>query len=172
MQRSVSYCFFLSLAALLSSAAFAQSAPETASATCNFDEEKQLVVEYQPVNVNLKKPLATQVPLGRVWAPGNRPITLFTNTPVEIASHMLPVGAYTIFVMPNAKQWTLIVSKSTDTSGAYDEKDDLARTAMDSGELPSPESTLNVSFAHVAPNQCNIRIDLDKLGHFATFKEK
>ena len=51
----------------------------------------------------------------------------------------LPIGAYTLFVIPNSKQWTLIVSKSTDTSGAYDPQQDLVRVPLDSGELPSPE---------------------------------
>lgn len=173
MQRTASCLFILLLSvAVFPRADFAQSSSATASATCNFDDQKQLVVEYQPLTVNLKKPLASQVPMGRVWAPGGKPMTLFTNTPIEIGSRLLPVGAYTVFVLPSPKQWTLIVSKSTDTSGAYDEKSDLARVAMDSGELPSPESTLEVSFAHTAPNQCNVRIDLDKYGHFTGFQAK
>jgi Protein of unknown function (DUF2911) len=142
------------------------------SATCNFDEEKQLMVQYQRVPINLKKPVNLQVPFGKVWAPGGKAMTLFTNTPVQIGSKELPIGAYTLFVVPNSKQWTLIVSKSTDTSGAYDQVQDLVRVPMDSGELPSPEPNLSVSFAHVAPQQCNIRIDLDKFGHFAEFHQK
>jgi len=172
MQRLALFTLLLLIgAALAPAAAVAQAAP-AASATCNFNDQKQLVVEYQPVTVNLKKPLATQVPMGRVWAPGGKSMTLFTNTPVQIGSHELAVGAYTMFVLPTPKQWTLIVSKSTDTSGAYDEKDDLARVTMDSGELPTPEPTLNLSFAHAAPNQCNIRIDLDKYGRFVAFMAK
>jgi len=143
-----------------------------ATATCNFDEQKQLVVQYQPVAVNLKKALNGQVPFGKPWAPGGKPMTLFTNTPTQLGSRMLPIGAYTMFVIPNSKQWTLIVSKSTDMSGAYNEQDDLVRVPMDSGELPNPEAGLSVSFAHAAPGQCNVRIDLDKYGHFVTFEEK
>jgi hypothetical protein len=173
MQRiASSFLVVLFCAAMASSAGFAQNAPASASTTCNFDQDKQLMVEYQPVTINPKKPLGTQVPLGRVWAPGNKPMTLFTNTPIEIGSRMLPIGAYTMFVLPNPKQWTLVVSKSTEMTGAYNEKDDLARVAMDSGELPSPEATLTVSFGHIAPDQCNIRVDLDKYGHFTAFKEK
>jgi hypothetical protein len=97
---------------------------------------------------------------------------MFTNTPVQVGSRELPIGAYTLFVVPNSKQWTLIVSKSTDTSGAYDQAQDLVRVPMDNGELPSPEDSLNVSFAHVSPQQCNIRIDVEKFGHFAEFHQK
>lgn len=158
----------LSLGATLS----AQEDAAGASATCNFDEDKQMVVQYQRVAINLKKPVQVQVPFGKVWAPGGKAMTLFTNTPIQIGARELPIGAYTLFVIPNSKQWTLVVSKSTDTSGAYDQGQDLVRVPMDNGELPSPEPSLSVSFAHVSPQQCNIRIDLDKLGHFAEFKQK
>ena len=124
------------------------------------------------MSVNLKKPLSAQVPFGKPWAPGGKPMTLFTNTPIQIHSRMLGVGAYTLFVIPNSKQWTLIVSKSTDMSGAYDEAQDLVRVPMDSGELPNPESDLSVGLEHATPGTCNIRIDLDKSGHFATFQKQ
>ena len=168
----VTSCLILLAVFILPVALFAQDDSSGASATCNFDEEKQLMVQYQHVVINPKKPLSFQVPFGKIWAPGGKAITLFTNTPVQIGSKVLPVGAYTLFVVPNSKQWMLIVSKSTDTSGAYDQQQDLVRVPMDSGELPSPETNLNVSFGHVAPQQCNIRFDLDKYGHFAAFYEK
>jgi hypothetical protein len=145
---------------------------EGASATCNFDAEKQLVVQYQPFAFNPKKGLSGQVPLGKVWAPAGKPMSLFANTAVQVGSHMLPIGAYTLFVIPTSKQWTLIVSKSTDMTGAYDEKQDLVRVPMESGELPSPATNLNVAFEHIAPTECNLRLDLDKYGHFTTFAQK
>ena len=169
MRRFIS-SFVLLTAVFLACAALAQDDPSTA--TCNFDSEKQLVVQYQRVAINLKKPVATQVPFGKVWAPGGKPMTLFTNTPVQIGSRNLPLGAYTLFLIPNSKQWTLIVSKSTDMSGKYDEGQDLVRVPMDSGELPSPEGELTIGLEHVAPGQCNIRADLEKTGHFAAFQKQ
>ncbi len=129
-------------------------------------------MQYQRVPVNLKKPLALQVPFGKVWAPGGKPMTLFTNTAVQIGSVTVPIGAYTMYVIPGARQWTLIVSKSTDVSGNYDDQQDLVRVPLDSGELPSPEPAFSLSFAHIAPQQCNIRMDLDKFGHFADIMRK
>ena len=173
MRRVTSHFFILAIIFFVFPfcAAFAQD-NSAATATCNFDEQKQLVVEYQPVTLNLRKPLSNQVPFGKAWAPGGKPMTLFTNTEVQIGSKMLPIGAYTMFVIPTSKQWVLIVSKSTDMSGAHQDADDLVRVPMDSGELPSPESSLAVSFAHVAPAQCNIRIDLEKYGHFTVIQAR
>ncbi len=153
----------------LACTALAQGTTSTATASCNFDAEKQLTVEYQRVSFNLKKPLSSQVPFGKVWAPGGKPMTLFTNTPIQIGSRNLPMGAYTLFVIPESKHWTLIVSKSTDTTGAYDEQQDLVRVPMESGELPSPEPEFSVSFGHIAPDQCSMRLDLDKNGNFTMF---
>lgn len=170
MHRVTSYALIFA-SIFLTCAAFAQdSSSATGTTTCNFDEDKQLVIQYQRVTVNLKKGVSTQVPFGKVWAPGGKPMTLFTNAPVVVGSRNVGVGAYTLFVLPTSKLWTLIVSKSTDMTGAYDEKNDIVRVPMDSGELPNPVGELAVAFEHVAPGQCNLRLDLDKFGHFASFK--
>jgi hypothetical protein len=153
-------------------AAFAQDDPTALTATCSFDEEKQLVLQYQHVPLAPRKPLALQIPFGKVWAPGGKPMTLFANTAVEIGGTRLPIGAYTLFLIPNAKQWTLIVSKSTQMTGSYDDQQDMVRIQMETGELPSPEPEFRISFAHITANQCSIRVDMDKFGHFAVFQEK
>src|SRR5437868_10679220 len=114
---------------------FAQGTSSQATATCNFDPNKQLAVEYQRITVNAKKPVfGHEIPYGKVWAPGGKPMTLFTTTPMTIGGKDLPVGAYTMFAIPSQKQWTLVISKSTDTSGRYDEQEDLVRVPMEYGE--------------------------------------
>jgi Protein of unknown function (DUF2911) len=166
-------CCILITFLLLTYATFAQDANSGATATCNFDADKQLVAGYQIITINPKKqPLGREIPTGKVWAPGGKPMTLLTNTPVEIGGQPLAAGGYTMFVIPSAKQWMLIVSKSTDTSGKYDESMDLVRVPMESGELPAPEPQFHVSFAHDAPGQCSLRLDVATLGNWAIFKQK
>ncbi len=172
MGRLTSY-FVLISSVFLSCVALAQDNSLTATATCNFDADKQLAAEYQRIAVNPKKPpLGREIPYGKVWAPGGKPMTLFTNTPVEIGGTNLAVGAYTMYLIPSTKQWTLIISKSTDTSGKYDEKMDLVRVPMESGELPAPETQLEVSFGHIAPDQCNLRLELATVGAWAVFQKR
>jgi len=171
MRRLASFAIIFILIGF-ASVARAQDNSSGGTATCNFDDEKQLVVNFQHVSINPRKPLSVQVPSGKPWAPGGKPMTLFTNTPIQVGAHNLDVGAYTLFVITGSKQWTLIVSKSTDMSGTYDQTQDVVRVALDSGELPSPETDLNVAFEHVAPGQCNLRLDLDKYGHFAAFQKR
>ena len=166
--------YFVLIALLfLTGEAFAQDASSSATITCNFDADRQLAAEYQRIKVNLKKPLfGHEIPSGKVWAPGGKPITLFANTPVEIGGRQLTVGAYTMFVIPTPKQWTLIVSRSTDTSGKYDQTMDVVRVPMESGELPSPDPELNIAFAHIAPDQCNLRLELATVGSYVSFTRK
>ena len=64
------------------------------------------------------------------------------------------------------------MSKSTDTSGKYDEGEDLFRVPMESGELPSPENELSIYFAHIAPDQCSMRLDLGSSRAWVIFQEK
>lgn len=164
--------FVLALSVLLvTGSPFAQTT--SATATCNFDPNTQLAVEYQRLEVNAnKKVLGNEIPFGKVWAPGDKPMKLFTNAPVMVGGKDVPIGAYTMFVIPEANAWTLIISKSTDTSGKYDEKDDFARIPMQFGKLQQAEPQFSVYFAHVAANQCNMRLDLQKARAWVVFEKK
>jgi hypothetical protein len=152
---------------------FGQGTTSGATATCNFGSNKQIAVEYQRMTVNVKKPVFGQeIPYNKVWAPGGKPLTLFLNSPVAVGGRVLPTGAYTMFVIPSEKQWTLIVSKSTDTSGRYEEGEDLVRIPMEYGELPTPENEFSIYFAHVAPDQCSMRLDLESACAWVIFQKK
>jgi Protein of unknown function (DUF2911) len=171
--RRLNLCFVLVALVFVTCAAFAQDTSSSATITCNFDSDRELAAEYQRIKVNLKKPLfGHEIPSGKVWAPGGKPITLFANTPFEIGGRQLTVGAYTLFLIPTPKLWTLIVSKSTDTSGKYDQTMDVVRVPMESGELPSPDPELNIAFAHTAPDQCNLRLEIATVGSYVSFTRK
>jgi len=158
---------------LLGAGAVAQTSGADANTTCNFDANKQLAVEYQRLEIpHGKKALGTTIPYGKVWSPGGKPLTLFTNTPVSVGNTQIPDGAYTMFIVPEGKSWTLILSKSTDTSGKYDESRDLARIPMQFGKLMEAEPAFTAYFAHVAVNQCNLRLDLGKARAWVVFERK
>jgi Protein of unknown function (DUF2911) len=157
----------------ISAASSAQTSVAGANTSCDFDANKQLAVEYDRVELPTKKKvLGNSVPYGKVWAPGDKPLTLFANTPFAVGGKSFPNGAYTMFLLPEQKSWTLIISKGTDTSGKYDEAQDLARIPMQFGELPQSEPAFTAYFAHVAANQCNLRLDLEKVRSWVVFEQK
>lgn len=129
---------------------------------CNFDDGNQVSVQYSP---NVKE----QPHNGRVWAPG---ITLYVQTPLTFGNTEIGLGAYSIFLIPDKKSWTLIVNKNVTAGAAYNSAQDVARGQMELGELPDPVKTLQLSFGHMGPKQCNLRVYYDKTGAFTDFMEK
>ncbi len=76
-------------------------------------------------------------------------MTLFTEAPLTLGSSQIPIGAYTVFPIPARGNWTLVVNKNVTAGAAYDEKQDLARTQMETAQVDHPSEALEVAFAHV-----------------------
>lgn len=144
----------------------AQQNDNSQTTTCSFDDEKQISVQYNAVSASDK------LPNGKVWAPNGSPLLLFTQTPVTLGNTEIPVGAYSMFVIPGKENWTLIVNKNVTPGSKYDESQDLARVQMDIGQLGNPEKQLSVVFGHSGPKQCSMRIYYGKIGTWADFHEK
>lgn len=162
-----------SVASLVAWLLFVQllSAQGPSTAACDFDPDTQLAVSYQPINVNITKPVfGHEIPYNKVWAPGGRPMTMFLNHPITVEGKQVPIGAYTLFIIPAENKWTLIISRSTDTSGKYDERQDLLRVPMQWGQLSNPEKAFSIYFAHLAPGQCTMRLDLEKTRAWVDFQ--
>ena len=49
---------------------------------------------------------------------------------------------------------------------------DLVRVPMENGELSTPENEFSIYFAHVAPNQCSMRLDLERSRAWVIFQEE
>jgi Protein of unknown function (DUF2911) len=147
---------------LASSLAFSASALAQESTSCNFDDGDEVSVQY---NSTVKE----QPRNGRVWAPG---ITLYVQTPLTLGSSSIGLGAYSVYLIPGGKNWTIIVNKNVTAGAAYNSADDVARASMDIGEIPQPVKTLQLSFGHMGPKQCNLRVYYQKVGAFTDFMEK
>jgi hypothetical protein len=141
----------------------AQSEPSTAS--CNLDDGRQVYIRYNAVSAKNDK-----VPNGKPWAPGGAPMTLFTEAQLSFGGVIIPVGAYTVYPIP-AKQWTLAVNKNVAPGAAYDEKQDVARSQMETDQVSQPSDALEVAFAHTG-DKCTLRIYFGKTASFAPFTAK
>lgn len=149
----LAFCFAFSASAL---------SQMTQNTYCNFEDGNQVSAQYNP-NVT------EQPHNGRVWGPG---ITLYVQTPLMLGQSEIGLGAYSIYLIPDKKNWTLIVNKNVTAGAAYNSAQDVARATMDLGELPDPVKTLQLSFGHMAPKQCNLRVYYQKVGAFTDFMEK
>jgi hypothetical protein len=160
--------FLLLIILLCVSAAPGWAADEESQAICTFTDQNEVSVRYHPVSTRD----SSRPQNGKVWAPGGSPLLLFAQTPITVNNVDLPVGAYSLYLIPNKSDWTLIVNKNVNPRGTYSEKDDLVRAKMESAPLGSPSDHLNVSFGRIAPKQCELRVYYDKIGTWATLSEK
>ena len=89
------------------------------------------------------------VPYGRVWCPGaDEATTLDSARPLRIGDLDVPAGPHTIWMLPTADAWTLVVSK--EPSGfhtAYDASADLGRIEMTKRTLDAPVEQLTFAIA-------------------------
>ena len=137
-----------------------------ATTTCTLDDGRQVYVRYTPVPTKSEK-----IQNGKPWAPGGTPMTLFTEAQLTLGSSMIPIGAYTLYPIPAKDHWTLVVNKNVTPGAAYDEKQDVARAAMETAQVAQPSDALEVAFAHVGA-RCTLRVYIGKTASFADFNAK
>ncbi len=123
-------------------------AQDPQTAYCNFEDGNQVSMQYvaavkgEPHN-------------GHVWDPG---ITLYVQVPLTLGGSAIPLGAYTVYLIPGGKNWTLIVNRNVTPGAPYNSIQDVARAQMDVGEIPDPTKELQLSFAHMSAKQCSLRV--------------
>ena len=87
------------------------------------------------------------VPHGFVWRLGADEATALKSTrALAFGKLIVPAGEHTLFVMPAAAGWQLIVNKQKGIAGTeYDETHDLGRVPMKVDTLSKPVEQLTIS---------------------------
>jgi hypothetical protein len=154
------------LAALLftiTALASAQKPSPAASASCDLGGGKTIKTDYSSPRMKGRKIYGGLVPFGEVWRTGaNEATTFVTSADVNVGGKTVPAGSYTLFTVPNAGKWTLIINKKTGEWGIpykY-EGDELARVDMKVSKLPSPVEDFTISYENTG-NGCLLHIDWD-----------
>ena len=155
--------FVLAVLFMLAAVCSAQQAAPSSTASCNLDDGRQVYIRYNPVASKNDK-----LPNGKPWTPGGAPMTLFTEAQLSFGGSTIPVGAYTVYPIPAKDKWTLVVNKNVAAGSNYDEKQDIARAAVETDQVSQPAAELEVAFAHVG-DKCTLRIYFGKIASFAPF---
>ena len=100
------------------------------------------------------------VPWNQVWRTGANPATtLITPVPLHIGTLLVPAGTYTIYTLPTATRWMLIVNKQTGQWGTeYHMEQDLGRVEMKSKKLPSSQEVMSISFDDIKKDSAELHI--------------
>ena len=147
-------------------AATAETAQDIQTVVCTFDDDKEVSIKYEAAPAK-----RDTLPEGTPWSPGKSPMFLFTSATLKIGDSEVPVGAYSLYVIPGSKQWILAVNKNISGS-RYDQKQDVLRARMDLGTLGSPEKKVSIAFAHINAKQCSLRIYYGKTGAWVELDEQ
>jgi Protein of unknown function (DUF2911) len=150
---------------LFTAAAFAQmggSRPSPAASTmCDLGGGKTIKTDYSSPRMKGRKIYGGLVPFGEVWRTGaNEATTFVTSSDVRVGGKTVPAGSYTLFTVPNADKWTLIINKTTGEWGIpykY-ESTELARVDMKVSKLPAPLENFTISYDK-SPDGCTLRVD-------------
>ena len=103
---------------------------------------KTVSIKYSSPSMRGRKIFGELVPFGKVWRAGaNEATALHTDADIVLGNLTVPAGDYTLFVIPEADAWTLIVNKQTGQWGlSYKEDMDLGRVKMKLGKVAPVES--------------------------------
>jgi hypothetical protein len=142
-----------------------------ASAECKFSDGKTIKVDYSSPRAKGRKIFGAAsdkalVPFGEIWRTGaNEATTFVTGANVTVGGKDVPAGSYTIFTIPTADAWTLIINKKTGEWGIpykY-EADELARVDMQVSKPAAPVENFTIAFGQ-AGGKCTLSMEWENTG--------
>lgn len=87
----------------------------------------------------------SSVPFGKIWRTGaNEPTMIHTTGPLTIAGVAVPAGSYSIYTIPDPKEWHVIVNKSI-TQWGHESRYTDAVKAQEVGHGTAPVTALGTA---------------------------
>jgi hypothetical protein len=151
---------FVAATACLAQMGGAKPSP-AASASCDLGGGKTIKTDYSSPRMKGRKIYGDLVPYGKVWRTGANEATTFVNSAdVVVGGKTVPAGSYTIFTVPTADKWTMIINKKTGEWGIpykY-EKDELAKVDMKVSKLDAPVENFTITYEK-SGSGCTMELD-------------
>jgi hypothetical protein len=111
---------------------------------------KTIAVKHTGTAMNGRKIFGAAVPYGQVWRIGEKAApVLHTDADLAFYGLTVPKGDYTLYVLPAADKWLLIINRQTG-GAAYNPKSDVGRVAMTMAKAPAPVETSKVVLTKTA----------------------
>jgi hypothetical protein len=122
---------------------------------------KQIHIEYYAPSAHGRKVMGGLVPYDKVWCTGaNWATKITTDAALEMGGLKLPAGSYSIWTVPNPKEWMLIINKQTGQFHLnYDPSRDFGRTKMNLKTLDAPVETFKIELRSDGGNKGTLALD-------------
>jgi hypothetical protein len=117
-------------------------------------------IRYNSPQMRGRKIMGGLVPYGKVWRTGANPATtLITSVPLKFGSLLVPAGTHTLYSLPSADTWQLILNNQTGQWGlTYNQSMDLGRIPMRSKPMATPQEGMSLSFENTTPTSTELHI--------------
>jgi hypothetical protein len=108
-----------------------------------------------------RKIMGDLVPFGKVWRTGaNNATTITFSDDVTIGGTVVKAGKYGLLTIPDAKNWTIIISKDVTVNqpANYKAENDVVRVQADVITLPYTIENFTINFADITGSSCNVQL--------------
>jgi hypothetical protein len=121
-----------------------------------------------------RKIMGGLVPFDKWWRTGANEATAFvTQTDLILGGEVIPKGTYTLYTMPSAKQWKLIINKQTGQWGTvYKPELDLVRIPLKKKMLKNPVEKFVITLEKTGKNSGGLRLMWEKTDLSVSFQVK
>ncbi len=125
---------------------------------------KKVTISYSRPSMRNRKIMGELVPYGKVWRTGaNEATTLTTEAGLDIGGAKVPAGTYTLYTLPSADTWKLIVNKQTGQWGTeYHQDQDLARVDMKKTDIVVPVEQFTISLDQDGNDSADLILEWEK----------
>jgi hypothetical protein len=133
------------------------SPPATASVTI---AGGTIDIRYNSPQMRGRKIMGGLVPYGKVWRTGANPATtLITSVPLKFGTLLVPAGTHTIYSLPSADAWQLIINNQTGQWGlTYNQSMDLGRVPMLAKPMSAPQEGMSLSFENTTATSTELHM--------------
>jgi hypothetical protein len=133
------------------------SPPATANVTI---AGGSITIKYNSPQMRGRKIMGALVPYGKVWRTGANPATtLITTVPLKFGTLLVPAGTHTIYSLPSADTWQLIINNQTGQWGlTYNQSMDLGRVPMLAKPMAAPQEAMSLSFENTTATSTELHM--------------
>jgi len=119
-----------------------------------------ITIKYNSPQMKGRKIMGDLVPYGKVWRTGANPATtLITTVPLKFGTLLVPAGTHTIYSLPSAGTWQLIINNQTGQWGlTYTESMDLGRIPMQAKPMAAPQEGMSLSFENTTAKSTELHM--------------
>ena len=133
---------------------------------------RRVVIEYGKPSVKGVPIIGDYVPYNKVWRTGSgKATTLESNSDLRLGDMEIPRGSYSLYTLPSAAGWKLIVNKQTGQWGtAYHSDLDYGRVALRRRTLEKPIDELSIKLEKSSPKSGVLRIEWERTALWLPFE--